>query len=147
MPSTYIPPEHSLVRYVQWSKLRKDGDDNVIGVFADAFKLRPTERNLSATWLEYFSGSRDEQITSAVQIIRRSRLKPKPKSGFAIGVVARISEAATKHKESIRVLHENEDDNPAHAAIHRWPRDNDDLFDELADEVWNEIVLNKSVPA
>ena len=148
MVSNYIPPEHSLVRYVPWSKLRKDGDneDKVIGVLATAFELRPVEEYLSATWLEFFPGARTAMIQSAVNAIRASDIDVRPKSGFALGVVAEICEGCAKHKATIRVIHESADDNEAHAALRRWPRDNPDLFDLMADEAWAELILNKDVP-
>jgi hypothetical protein len=146
VPSSYIPPDHSLIRNVSWSKLRKDADDNVVGVLPDAFVLRVGENELSTTWLEYFSGNRSQQIIDAVHAIRCSNYKPGPKGGFAIGVVRKISAAAASKGTAIRVLHEPEDDNVAHAVIRRWPRESEDLFDLLADEIWNELVLNAAIP-
>lgn len=147
MPSTYVPSAHSLIRYVPWSKLRKDEDDNVLGVLATAFKLRDGERELSATWLEFFEnvGARAAQVTAAITALRKSKLKPGAKSGYVFGLVGRISEAANRDGTKIRILHERTDDNHAHVAIHRWPKENEDLFELLADEVWNDLVLNKDV--
>jgi hypothetical protein len=145
--SQYIPPEDTLARYVQWAKLRKDGeDDHVVGVLPDAFVPRENERDLSASWLEFHKGARAEQISATVQTFRLGSMKPTPKSGFVLGNVAKISSTAEKHGSSIRVILEPEDDNPAHVGIHRWPRDNMDLFNELADQTWSEIVLNRDIP-
>jgi hypothetical protein len=149
VPSNYIPVEHSLIRYVPWAKLRKDEDDNVVGVLAVAFKLREGETDLSATWLEFFAnaGARSAQVDAAIAAIRQSKLQPTAKSGFTLGLVGRIAAAANRENNKIRVLHEPMDDNQAHVGIHRWPKDNDDLFELLADEIWNELILNKNVAA
>jgi hypothetical protein len=150
MPPTKLPPEHHVVRYVPWGKLRKDENDpeKVIGVLGEAFKMRPIDDTLSTTWLEYFAGSRTEQVSGAVRAVRASKLDVKAKSGFAIGNVGNISAATEAHGYSIRVLHEPDDDNKAHVAVRRWPRDDMELFEILATDAWSEIVLNnnKNIP-
>jgi hypothetical protein len=144
MPSTKLQPEHYIVRNVAWGKLRKDENDpeKVIGLLGEAFKLRPGEDTLSTTWLEYFAGPRREQIFSAIRAMRASKLEIKTKSGFAIGNVGNVTAVAAAHNYSIRVLHEPEDDNKAHVAVRRWPRDDMTLFELLAAEAWSELVLN-----
>jgi hypothetical protein len=79
-------------------------------------------------------------------MFRASSLPPTPKSGFALGKSEAIAQAADRHGHSIRIVHEAEDDLPAHTALRRWPRDNIDLFDELADDLWNEVIFNKNIP-
>jgi hypothetical protein len=147
MATVYLPADSHCIRYVPWSRLRKDEDDNVIGVFGAAFRLRDDEDYLSATWAEFFSGDYNSRIAAAVRAIRASNIKVTPRSGFAIGVVALIKEACLNDPKQhrIRVIHEAADDNPAHAALRGWPRDNDDLLSLLADEVWCETVLNASI--
>jgi hypothetical protein len=148
MPPTKLPPEHHVVRNVPWGKLRKDEKDpeKVIGVLGEAFKMRPLEETLSTTWLEYFAGTRREQIVGAIRAMRASKLEIKTKSGFAIGNVDNITAAAAAYNYSIRVLHEPEDDNKAHVAVRRWPRDDMTLFELLADYTWSELVLNEDIP-
>lgn len=148
MPTTKIPPEHHIVRNVPWRKLRKaeNNPEKVIGILGEAFTMRPIEDTLSTTWLEYFPGTRGEQIESAVRAMRASKLDIKPKSGFAIGNVDKITVATAARHYSIRVLHEPEDDNKAHVAVHRWPRDDFGLFELLAADAWSELVLNSSIP-
>jgi hypothetical protein len=148
VPITYLDPEHHALRYVPWSKLRKDEDDNVLGVLGDAFKLRESDEYLSATWVEFFVGSHDECVVSAVQAVRGSRVDVKPRSGFAVGKVAHIRDTclADEKKIRIRFIHAPEDDNEAHAALRNWPRDNDDLLALLAEDSWSRVVLNKDIP-
>lgn len=147
MAIKYIPPEDHLVRYVPWSKLRKDENDNVVGILGAAFKLRETEDYLSATWLEFFAGTRSDSIRAAVHTIRNSDIDVRPRSGFAIGNVSRIEAVclADPRKYKIRFVHEEEPDNKAHVALRGWPRDNDALLERLAEEAWAEVVLNRNV--
>lgn len=149
MTITYIPSDHHVVRYVPWARLRKDENSVVIGVVGAAFRLRDDENYLSATWLEFFSGSRKERIESVVKTVRASKIDVRPLSGFAIGQVERIKSRclADRKKYKIRIIHEEEDDNPAHTALRQWPRDNDDLLDLLAADEWGETVLNKNIPS
>lgn len=149
MAKSYLLDEHHCVRYVPWTRLRKDENDHVLGVLAVAFQLRENEDFLSATWAEFFKqATLDKDVSEAVRAIRASNMTVSPRSGFAIGNVAQIKSAcvsgARKHK--VRILHESEHDNPAHAALRGWPIDNDDLLNLIADDVWCDFVLNKDVP-
>lgn len=145
MSHVKIPNDHHIVRNVPWGRLRKDEHDNVIGV--TAFVMREGESTLSTTWLEYFSGSRQEQVRAAVHAMRASDLEIKPKSGFVIGSVNEIAATvAAAGSGTISVLHERQDDNKAHVAIYNWPRDAMELFELLAQGPWSELVLNKDIP-
>jgi hypothetical protein len=149
MATTYLPETDHVVRYVPWSRLRKDENDNVIGVLGVAFRLREGEDYLSATWAEFFNDSTHKaRVSSAVKAIRASKVDVRPRSGFAIGNVGGVKSTclADKRKHRIRVIHEAMDDNPAHAALRLWPHDNDALLDLLAEGEWSATVLNKDVP-
>jgi hypothetical protein len=148
MTTAYVPPEDSLIRNVPWARLRKDADDNVLGVDGSAFRLRPGETYLSATWLEFFPGaSKTRKLHEAVRCIRNSDFKPSPKSGFAIGNVQNIASLCLSRAHKIRVVHEETDDNEAHVAVRRWPRDDAQLFEALAAGIWGELVMNRDCPA
>lgn len=148
MPIVYLPDDHHCLRYVPWARLRKDEHENVIGVLSAAFRLRDDEEYLSATWIEYSPGTFRGQIEASVKIIRASEIAVTPRSGFAIGNVSRIKSACLEdtRKHRIRIIHEAEDDNVAHAALRGWPRDNEDLLSLIAEDVWCDSVLNKDVP-
>lgn len=145
MKSQKLPPDDHVVRYVPFGKLRRDENDNPIGILG-AFKLRDNESYLSTTWLEYFGGSKDEQIRAAVRAVRASRLSVTRKSGFAIGRVSAIAATCAERHHSIRILHEPEDDNKAHSSVRRIPRGDDLLVELLAAESWCELVLNAQIP-
>jgi hypothetical protein len=149
MPTVYLPDGDHCVRYVPWARLRKDEEENVIGVLGAAFRLRDEEDYLSATWAEFFAGAtHHDRIVASVRAIRASNIDVRPKSGFAVGCVAEIKRACLEDqgRHRIRIIHEEEQDNPAHAALRGWPRDNNDLLDLLAEEVWCDRILNADVP-
>ena len=148
MATTYLPDSDHVVRYVPWSRLRKDENDNVIGVLGAAFRLRDGEDYLSATWAEFFRGTHNERVSLAVKAIRASKVDVKPRSGFAVGNVGRVKSTclADERKHKIRVIHEKTDDNQAHTALRFWPRDNEQLLELLAESEWSTTVLNKDVP-
>lgn len=146
MKEKNIRPEHHVVRYVPWQRLRKDEKDNVDGILGAAFRLRDDEKALSATWLEYFPGERPAQVTAAVQAIRASTLKVGSKSGFAVGEVGAIKAACASRGHKIRIVHEPEDDNKAHVAVRQIPRDDAQLLELLATEAWAELVMNAQIP-
>jgi hypothetical protein len=145
MKGQKLPPEDHIIRYVPFGKLRKDEDDNVLGLLAEAFRRRPGEKYLSSTWLEYFEGNREQQLCLAVQTIRSS-LSVGKKSGFAIGNVQKLSLVCAERNHKIRIVHEPEDDNAAHVAVRRIPSDDEGLLELLAAEMWAELVLNTDVP-
>jgi hypothetical protein len=149
MPITYLPDDDHVVRYVPWARLRKDEDNNVIGVLSAAFRLRDGEEYLSATWSEFFGGDHQKSLGCAVRAIRASDIDVRPQSGFAIGQVGPIKAAclADRNRHKIRIIHERADDNPAHAALRLWPRENESLLELLAETDWGETLLNKNVPA
>ena len=101
----------------------------------------------SATWAEFFPGP--DCIAAAIKTIRNSRIDVRPRSGFAVGNVRRVKDIclADKEKYKVRVIHEPEANNTAHAALRGWPRDNDPLLELLAEDAWAETILNKDIPA
>jgi len=150
--SNKIDEAQCLLRYVAPARLRRDEDNNVVGVLPEAFALRPAKGNqpaekyLSATWVGYFAGIRNDQIAQAVRAVRASNLKVKTTSGFAAGTVKDITGGCESMNIKIRVLHEPEDDNKAHSAVRGWPMENEELLALMANELWSEVVLNADVP-
>ncbi len=140
-----LPAEHHIVRYVPFSKLRKDENDKIIGVLATAFALRKGESALSVTYLEYFPGSKMEQIRGAVWAIRASDLGAGGKSGFATGNVEAVYNTCINRNHKIRIVYEPVNDNKAHSTVRRLPRDDAELLEILAAETWAELVLNSDI--
>lgn len=146
MSDKKIPKEDRILRYVSWARLRKDEDNNVVGILPQAFALRESEEYLSATWVEFFDGAHEHSLFKAVNEIRNSKIDVKPKSGFAIGIVDDIMRSCENIGRRIRVIHEPEDDNKAHAALRQWPKDSTELFARLAAHEWSKFILNNDVP-
>ena len=144
MAITPIPSEHSVLRCVPWSKLKKDEDDHVLGFEYTAF-VRKNEAGLSCTWIDFFDDVSGDNITLAVQATRRN-ISVGGKAVFAIGNVGRIIEANKERGYKIRIVHAPEDENPAHSEVLRLTRDDIELLDYLAAEIWCEMVHNKDVP-
>lgn len=146
-PRKTIPSDNHIIRYVPWSRLRKNEDDEVIGILGEAFKRRENEKGLSTTWLEYFPGEREDQTIAAIKAIRASRLIVTPKSGFAFGKVGDIQSACIKRSTNkIRIIHTPSNDNKAHADVIALPREDSELLELLATEVWNDYILNSDIP-
>ena len=149
MPSKKLPADNHILRFASATRLQFDDEGNVIALLPQAFRLRENEQNLSVTWIEYYSGSRQGQIEQAVQAFRRSMNNP-PRSSSAFGMaeVGVVEQTCLRHKRpaNVRILHNPMDSNPAHAAIHRYPPNDEELMELLASEAFCEIVLNKSVP-
>jgi len=138
---------HNLVRYVPAARLRTDEDGNVVGVFGAAFRLRDNEEYLSATWAEYFNDDNcSNNVIQAIRAIRKSEMKPTKKSGFAIGQIHPIQRECQTCSAKIRVLHEPEPDNDAHAALRGWRAVTDIVLERLAEDAWGEHILNADVP-
>jgi hypothetical protein len=137
MPSNYLLETERMVRAVPWAKLAKNEDETVVyGPSPAAFALRDDETYLSATWCEYFSGSGDEALRCAVEALKSSKYKMGRKGRFAVANVGEVKELLGSKGHKIRVVHEREDDNPAHVAIRQWPKDDVLILDRLAQEVW-----------
>lgn len=140
-----LPDDHHVMRYVPWSKLLKDEDDNVIGFLAQAFALRPDEESLSVNWLEYFGGDRKTNIRDSVLEFRRIR-NPGKKSAFGIASVKKIKDTCSATAGvKVRVVYERSRNNPAHSGIRHLPRDDLTLLDALAADAFSELVKNSDV--
>jgi hypothetical protein len=136
---------HKLLRHVPWTKLRKDAEDNILGVLATAFRLRDGETYLSATWVEHFGDLSPANVHAAVHAIRAAR-SVGAKSGFSAGIVGDIVNACATVQSAIRIVCEPDGINTGHTAVRRWPKDNQDLFEVMATDKWAELFLNSSIP-
>jgi hypothetical protein len=145
MPTKYLPDEDHVVRHVSSQLLIRD-DEKVIGCFPQAFELKPGEKYLSASWLEFFSGNDDERRRAVVAGMAAARTV-KPSHGFAFGNVGEVKAACSSFGIRIRVIHEPEEDNPnpAYTAIRNFKSDELELLQLLAAEAWAEVVEAKEL--
>lgn len=141
-----LPNECHVIRHVPFQRLRRDGDDNVIGFLPEAFQLRPEELSLSVNLLEYCEGSRSEQVAHTVRSLRTAKhIKPSTKCAFGIGNVGVIADVASKYTSQVRIVFAPTAGIPSHSEIRKLPRDDFELLDALAADAFLEIVHNVDV--
>jgi hypothetical protein len=139
-----LPDDDHVMRYVPWGRLRRDEDDNIIGILPEAFQLRQDEDSLSVGWVEFYANP-ETRVHQSVWALRNSR-KAGAKSAFAIGNVGKIKATCAVHGSKVRVLHEPKEGEPAHSGIRRLPRDDLILLAALAEDVFAEMIRNSSIP-
>lgn len=145
MPVTNLPDSHHFMRHVSWARLLKDeADENkVIGFLPHAFERRPDEDGLSGNWMECFAdpATRTRDCVWAM----RKALNVRPKGAFAIGNVGKIKATGEAHGATVRIVHDPQPGQPAHAEVRRLPRDDLALLEALATDAFTEIVRNSEV--
>ena len=139
-----MPDTDHVVRHINSQLLIRDEAEQtkpVIGCFPQAFELRPAEQYLSASWLEFFPGSKHDRIVSVVGGVAKARTV-KPSHGFALGNVAKVKRACASFGLRIRVIHEpnKSNPNPAYTAIRNYRSDDIELLELLASEAWSEVI-------
>ena len=140
-----LPPDHHVVRYVPFGRTRRDEDDNVVGIYAEAFRRKPDEDGLSVTWIEHFAGGWDDQLQAAVTAIGHAQ-KVGAKSAFAWAQVGHIHDVCSARSHRIRIIHLPEDNNSGHSEIRQLPRDDEQLLETLAAEAFAEYRLKSQFP-
>lgn len=141
---TILPDEDHVMRYVSWTKLRKDEDNRIIGFLPQAFELRPTETSLSVNWLEYFQGDRVSQIRDSVRLFRNT-YDVKPKSAFGIGNIGKIRETCSAAGTRVRIVYDPTKDNKSHAVVRNLLREEQSLLDALAADAFVELIHNTDI--
>jgi hypothetical protein len=145
MPVHPLPDQDHVVRHVPWAKLRRDGDDNVLGFLPAAFERRPDEESLSVNWLECECFLEPTtRVRDCIWAMRKAR-KAGGKSAFAIGNVGKIKATCLEQGQKVRIVHEPKDGEPAHAGIRRLPRDDLKLLAALAEDAFVEMVRNGDI--
>ena len=79
MPTTYLPAEDHIARYVRSGLLIRDETRLIIGVHPSAFVLREAERNLSVDWMERYPGSKAAQLR---EVARHAELRLKNNDAY-----------------------------------------------------------------
>lgn len=139
-----LPSSSHVARHVPWTRLRRDADDNVLGLLPRAFELRPEEPALSVNWLEYFSGSRRDQLQAIAQDIRAKRTIG-PQSAFGIGNVGELESQCKDLGIPVNVVYWPTKGNLSHSRIQDTKNDLD-LLALIAEEVFTDFVQNKDIP-
>ena len=132
------------MRHVPWSKLRKDENDNVLGLLPQAFQLRPQETSLSLNWLEFFEGNHSARTEKAVRELRKVKHIGQ-RSVFAIGKVGGVKEICKQNGREIKIVYAPTTGIPSHAEIRNLPRDDLVTLDAIATQGFLECVYNSDI--
>lgn len=141
MATKYLPDDDHVVRHCASQLLIREGED-VIGVFPQVFELREGEKYLSASWLEFFPGTKHERMKEVVAATNKARTV-KRSHGFALGNVGAVKEACGSFALKVRIIHEpsNSNPNPAYTAVRGFKSDDAELLQLLAMDAWSELLL------
>jgi hypothetical protein len=129
-----------LVRHIRESEI--DDQEGHLLAFPRAFALRPGETYLSNSWLEFFDGAIDAQLSGITAMMSKTRAV-KARHALAIGCVRDIRDACQSFGQKVRILHEPFDDNLAYAAVRRINTDDSQLLELLAQGAWSDVRLAK----
>ncbi len=134
MPPVNIQPEHHFTRQISSGRLKRRDDGVVYGCFPQAFLMRENESELSGSWLEYFQGTRRDQMRQTVFAIRAMGMTVRPRDGLSVSNVAQFHSTCAEFGVRVRILHEPAKDNPnpAYATVRNLVRDNMELLALLA---------------
>ena len=144
MPTTYLPAEDHVARHIKPKLIKWDeATKEPIGIFPEAFSLRERDRDLSVNWVEFYPGDRAARLR---QVIDHSELELKARDGFGIIQVGVVAEVCDRHGAKVRIIHDPTLKNPAHAGMHRYPRDNRALEATLANLAGQDLTLVRNVP-
>ena len=137
------------MRHAPPKKLLRDDEGHVYGLLPQAFEIRPVDKKkLSVNWLEYFSNpTHQENIESTIQALRISRnISEKSNCAYGVGNVKAIKDAcASCGAKKIDIVHSGNKLNKSHSSIIRLPEDDSSLMISLAEDVFTEVILNKSI--
>lgn len=139
-----LPDQDHVVRHVPWKGLRKDEQDNVIGILGASLAPRQDEDGVSVSHLEFHSGNKTTQLENTAKLMRGCR-DIRPKCHFAIGKIDEIKRHARDAQVGIKIVCWPTQKNPAHAEIRNLPASDMELLEALAEEVFTEIVRNSSI--
>ena len=123
--------DQHVVRHCRNRQLIRNDQGEVVGVFPDAFALRPMETYLSAVWLECMDGDLSARIQWAHACLSTG-LKIRGKDGLGVLSVGRAVAAGVARSAKIKIRHEPGVLNPSYATIRGLPREDDELRQLLA---------------
>jgi len=145
-----IPNDNHVLRHVPLKKLFRDDEGNIHGLLPQAFELRPQDnKKLSVNWLEYFEeATHQDNIESTIKALRLSRgIKNSSNCAYGVGNIEAIKDTCKSHGATkVDVVHSGNKGNKSHSSIIRLPEDDLSLMTSLAEEIFTEVINNKSIP-
>jgi hypothetical protein len=130
-----------IVRQVPFGRQIRGDDNEYLGVRYSAFQLRESESYLSVAWCEYFDLSSNDQKLAAINQLRTAR-PDKKSTGYWVATIGEIESKLSPHR--IRALHESIEGFECHAALRRWPED-EELLARLSEEAAAEFILSGQI--
>ena len=107
-----LPPEHHFVRYARPGLVDRT-KNTVDGVLFRRDAQKPSE-DLSANWLEAFSGAREQQVD---QVRKLGHLDLRANGRLPEFNVGRVVRATARLAPGLRVIEDPLDEDPSHAEI------------------------------
>ena len=134
-----IPDEDDVVRHVPYRKIIFDDNENIVGIFPQAYTLRKDEQHLSVSWLDIHEGSRLEKLKGVLVGLQAS-MDVGAKSVLTIGNVLAIKKAVHSATNiNLRFTYAPSIANKAHALIHNINNEDLNLLMAMAGEGFMEI--------
>lgn len=128
-----LPGQDHIMRYVPPARLRRDEDNNVLGILPHAFSYRDQENYLSVNWLEYFKNDKASNLRDCVDV-QRATLKVAKNCVYAVAVVDKVMQVCVKKQKPVRIVYHPTNGNVAHSAFHVQHNDDLNVLSDLARE-------------
>lgn len=142
MRSITIANENHIARHIKRTWIVES--EGKVSILPQAFELTDNDDGyLSANWLEYFAGSRPDQLSKIVATTTGRKFSKS--SGFAAGNVGKIKSCCEKYGKQVRIAHEEASDCPSYAVVRRYGN-NQQLWLELAEAHWDQLTLVSELP-
>lgn len=135
-----------VARYAGYSKLRRNKDDDVIGVLHTAFELRPNEEYLSAAHLDHFSGSKIEKLSAMKMAYDPHPLQVKPNGAFTLGEVGKIKSCCATFAIPVRIVNAPSKNLDCYVQVRQFKDDIIELLNTLSEETWCDFIVVKDIP-
>ena len=125
-----VPHKDHVARYCNPQRVIRDPNTNaIIGVFPQAFELRPKikESYLSTHWMESFAVDVDAQFQAVVAALRDKLNIVRPEAAVARLNAGCVVQGGAMRKLSIRIRDRSSRNDPGYSGIYGMPRDNSDV--------------------
>lgn len=140
-----LPDVDHVARHVPSKKLRRDGNDKVLGFLPQAFELRSGEQSLSVNWLEYYQGTQKDQLKEMAKALRDRRTIGK-RDAFGISNVGKLKSVCFDGGSTVRVVYAPNKAIPDHCEIRYLPREDLALLAAVAEDAFSNLVRNIDIP-
>ena len=137
-----IPSDHHVARRCSAQRLVTDENGIITGVSPAFFSLRPhmKENDLSCNWVEHIEGTRDQQLASCKESMKK--IRGGAGSRVIISSVDKVRAIGTLFKTKLVIKTKGKKADPSYSGVYGLPLDNSngDLIAALVDGAVNDIV-------